>query len=63
MELYFIFTAIGLGLFLIGTVALIWMVRSGQVDDLETPAYRMLTDDLPVAADDLSYARSEVTRV
>ena len=26
-------------------VAFIWSVRKGQLDDMETPAYRMLLDD------------------
>lgn len=47
MELYFILTGLGFFLFLIGVTALIWMVRSGQVDDLDTPALRMLNDDEP----------------
>ncbi len=32
--------------------ALLWAVRSGQFDDLEGPAYRILMDDDPVAPDD-----------
>ncbi len=28
--------------------AFIWSVRRGQMDDLETPALRMLNDDVPV---------------
>jgi len=28
-------------------VAFIWAVRNGQMDDLETPASRMLHDDAP----------------
>lgn len=26
-------------------IAFIWSVRKGQLDDMETPAYRMLLDD------------------
>ncbi len=29
----------------IGVVAFLWAVRSGQFDDTETPAIRMLLDD------------------
>jgi cbb3-type cytochrome oxidase maturation protein len=29
-------------------VLFIWAVRSGQYDDLETPAVRILFDDIPV---------------
>jgi cbb3-type cytochrome oxidase maturation protein len=28
-------------------IAFIWATRSGQFDDLDTPAFRMLHDDLP----------------
>ena len=28
-----------------GVAAYIWAVRSGQFDDLDTPAYRVLHDD------------------
>lgn len=45
MLLYFILTSIGLLLFLIAVIGMIWMVRSGQADDLDTPALRMLADD------------------
>ena len=47
MELYFVFIAIGAALFLIGLVALMWSVRSGQFDDLDTPALRMLLESKP----------------
>ena len=45
MELYFVFIAIGTALFIIGLIALVWSVRSGQFDDLDTPALRMLVED------------------
>ncbi len=45
MGMLFIFTGIGLLLFIAAVAALIWSIRSGQLDDLETPAMRMLTDD------------------
>jgi cbb3-type cytochrome oxidase maturation protein len=41
------FTAIGLVLFIGALVGLQWAVRSGQMDDLETPALRMLIDETP----------------
>ena len=40
-----LFTGLGAILFGLCLIALIWSVRSGQLDDLETPALRMLTDD------------------
>jgi len=33
-------------------IAFIWATRSGQFDDLDTPAVRMLHDDLPEKKDD-----------
>ncbi len=30
---------------LAGVIAFVWAVRSGQMDDLETPGHRMLADD------------------
>lgn len=47
MIIYFIITAAGLLLFVVAVVGLIWLIRSGQMDDLETPALRMLHDDQP----------------
>jgi cbb3-type cytochrome oxidase maturation protein len=32
-------------LFVCGLAALVWSIRSGQMDDLDTPALRMLNDD------------------
>ncbi len=45
MDLLLIFTAVGLALFTAAVAALTWAVRSGQMDDLESPALRVLTDD------------------
>ena len=45
MSTIFLFTAIALGIFAISLGALLWAVRSGQFDDLDTPALRMLGDD------------------
>lgn len=42
-----LFTAVGLVLFAGAIAGLVWAVRSGQLDDLETPALRMLHDDPP----------------
>lgn len=43
LPLALIIAGLMLGLF-------VWAVRSGQYDDLETPAVRMLFDDAPPAA-------------
>lgn len=44
---YGLIIAAGLGLFVCAVIGLLWLVRSGQLDDLETPALRMLHDDEP----------------
>ncbi len=42
-----LFLLIPLSLVLVGVIvwAIIWAVKSGQFDDLEGPAYRILLDD------------------
>jgi cbb3-type cytochrome oxidase maturation protein len=42
-----IFLLIPLGLVLLGAavIAFVWAARSGQFDDLESPAWRILMDD------------------
>ena len=45
MELYFILTSLGFLLFAMAVIGMVWMIRSGQTDDLDTPALRMLADD------------------
>jgi cbb3-type cytochrome oxidase maturation protein len=40
-----LFSGVGLALFALCLGGLAWAVRTGQLDDLETPALRMLTDD------------------
>ncbi|HYW60712.1 MAG TPA: cbb3-type cytochrome oxidase assembly protein CcoS [Xanthobacteraceae bacterium] len=40
---YLVPMAIGLGL--TGLAAFLWSLRSGQYDDMEGPALRMLSDD------------------
>jgi cbb3-type cytochrome oxidase maturation protein len=43
----FLLTGLAFGLFALGALLLIWAVRSGQCDDLDTPATRILGDDPP----------------
>ncbi len=43
----FLLTGLGFVLFVTGACLLTWAVRSGQWDDLDTPAQRMLGDDPP----------------
>ncbi len=45
MGMLFVFTGLGLLLFIDAVAALIWSIRSGQLDDLDTPAMRVLADD------------------
>lgn len=42
-----LFTGVGLVLFIGCIVGIAWAVRSGQFDDLDTPAVRILVDDEP----------------
>jgi len=45
MSVVYIALPIALLLALAGVIAFIWAVRSGQLDDLETPGLRILGDD------------------
>ncbi|HKJ89315.1 MAG TPA: cbb3-type cytochrome oxidase assembly protein CcoS [Gammaproteobacteria bacterium] len=45
METLFSLLPIVLGLLVLAVAALLWAIRSGQFDDLEGPAYRILHDD------------------
>ena len=50
MSVMYIVLPIALLLAAAGVWAFIWAVRNGQLDDLQTPALRMLLDDDPPAA-------------
>lgn len=45
MNIIFVLIPLGLALLLVAVLAFFWAVRSGQFDDLETPAWRILLDD------------------
>ena len=45
ITIYAMIAAAGVGLFVIALAGLVWSVRSGQLEDLETPALRVLFDD------------------
>jgi cbb3-type cytochrome oxidase maturation protein len=45
----FLFTGLALVLFVLAIAGLVWLVRSGQLDELDSPALRMLNDDPPPA--------------
>jgi len=47
MTILYLFLAIALAIFVSGVIALIWSIRTGQYDDLDTPSLRMLGDDMP----------------
>lgn len=49
MTALYLFLAIAMLIFVSGIVALVWSIRSGQYDDLDTPALRVLGDDCPVS--------------
>ncbi len=45
MEVLFVLLPLALGFALCAAVVFAWAAKSGQFDDLETPAIRILTDD------------------
>ncbi|MGK0358050.1 MAG: cbb3-type cytochrome oxidase maturation protein [Bradymonadia bacterium] len=47
MEIPWVLLPIALGFVLCAVVAFGWAARSGQFDDLDTPALRVLLDDGP----------------
>ena len=59
MSVVYIALPIALLLALAGVIAFIWAVRSGQLDDLETPSLRILGDDDPPPPPDPPELKSE----
>lgn len=47
MSLVYLILPVALALVALFVVAFLWSVKSGQLDDLDTPASRMLHDDEP----------------
>jgi cbb3-type cytochrome oxidase maturation protein len=45
MDLVFFLLPLSLALATVAVIAFIWATKSGQFDDLETPAQRVLFDD------------------
>ena len=45
MNIIFILIPLGLVMLVIAVAAFFWAVKSGQYDDLESPAWRILLDD------------------
>lgn len=52
MAMLFLFTGIALAIFAIAAGLLVLLIRSGQLDDLDTPPLRLLADDPPAAPTD-----------
>ena len=48
MKMVFLILPLALLLGAVAVAAFVWAARSGQFDDLDTPAKRMLHDDVPV---------------
>lgn len=47
MEVMIILVPLALGLGLVGLLAFLWSLKSGQYDDLEGAAWRAIADDDP----------------
>lgn len=47
MAIIYVLLPLSLFFGICGLLAYLWSVRSGQFDDLETPAHRILFDDEP----------------
>ena len=47
MSVLYVVVPLALAMAVAGVAAFVWAVRSGQLDDLETPAARALFDDPP----------------
>ncbi|RMG36602.1 MAG: cbb3-type cytochrome oxidase assembly protein CcoS [Gammaproteobacteria bacterium] len=45
MEILFLLIPLAVGLMVVAVVFFLWTVKSGQYDDMEGPAYRILMDD------------------
>ena len=45
MEILYMLIPLAVVIMVIAVVAFVWTVKSGQYDDMEGPAYRILMDD------------------
>jgi len=45
MSILFLLIPLAIGLMIVAVVFFLWTVKSGQYDDLEGPAHRILMDD------------------
>lgn len=49
MSILYLLVPVALGIVLMAVAAFVWSARSGQFDDLDTPALRPLIDDEQLA--------------
>ena len=59
MSALFVVVPLALVVSALAVGAFVWSVRRGQLDDLQTPALRMLADDEEVAEADAEVAQPE----
>ena len=63
MEVLVILVPLALGLGLVGLLAFLWSLKSGQYDDLEGAAWRAIADDEPQTIQAEPVADHEPVRV
>jgi len=63
MEVLVILVPLALGLGLVGLLAFLWSLKSGQFDDLEGAAWRAIADDEPLTAQSEAIVDKEPARV
>ena len=54
MSVLFILVPVAIALAAVGVAGFLWAVRSGQFEDVQTPAYRLLLDDEDAATSGLN---------
>lgn len=59
MSVVYVLLPLSLALAGVAVGVFYWAARSGQLDDLETPALRMLADDVELRAPEASEERKE----
>jgi len=63
MDILYLLIPISLALVAVIAVAFLWAVRSGQFEDMEGPAHRILMDDDNVGPDPAGHDHSKTTDV
>ena len=59
MDVLYLVLPLALVFVLVGVALFVWAARSGQFDDLETPAHRALFDDAPAPQGEDSPAQTQ----